>query len=253
MPVNAAALSIHTAIGLLGLGLALSVLKQRRAALIALALFLAAAAGYFIARAITKQYPPFTERIEGYVAFSAFLVAVALAYGRRLSGREHLTLLASALAAACSVFVIPDVVRYTPIYLNTYWYPLHIVTAYAASAFWFAAGIKALYDTPAWRAGEAPGAERPLTTELNRAGFVIFTVSMLAGGIWGYLAWGAYFMWDPKLHWSAILWLYYGNLLHIDALPRLRRWKIPLYALGILLILATFVGTGFFPRTLHKI
>ena len=59
-------------------------------------------------------------------------------------------------------------------------------------------------------------------------------------------------MWDPKLHWAVILWLFYGNLLHIDRLPKLRGWKVPLYASGIVMILVAFIGTSFFSQSIHK-
>ena len=106
-------------------------------------------------------------------------------------------------------------------------------------------------DTAGVDSAGAPGREN-LATRLNRNAFILFTLSMIFGGIWGYLAWGAYFMWDPKLLWSVILWVFYSNLLHIDHLPSFRRWREPLYLFGVIIIFITFIGTGFFSRSIHR-
>ena len=93
-------------------------------------------------------------------------------------------------------------------FLHTIWYPLHVPVSFAAYAFWLVAGVSAVYAIPAWYRNDPALQERSLLmTDLNRIGFIFFTLAMLFGGIWGYFAWGAYFMWDPKLHWAVILWL----------------------------------------------
>lgn len=138
-------------------------------------------------------------------------------------------------------------------FLHTFWYPLHIPVSFVAYAFWLMAGVSAVYALPAWRRNDPAYEElSALMTELNRIGFVCFTLAMLFGGVWGYFAWGAYFMWDPKLHWAVILWLFYGNLMHINRLPKLRGWKVPLYIAGIAMILVAFIGTSFFSQSIHR-
>lgn len=244
--------SIYIAIGLLGLGVILAILGRRQEAVISLVLFLGACFVFYVARATMKQFFPFTDKIEAFVSLSVFLVMCTLIYRNRLSGREFVTLLLLSLAATSAVFIFTDIIRFTPIYLNTFWYPLHVPLSFAAYAFWFVAGVNALYNLSSGHGAEPAASEKTLMTDLNRNGFIVFTLAMLFGGIWGYLAWGAYFMWDPKLIWSAILWLFYGNLLHIDYLPRLRRWKAPLYVLGMALMLITFIGTSFFARSIHR-
>jgi ABC-type transport system involved in cytochrome c biogenesis permease subunit len=199
-----------------------------------------------------KQFFPFTDKIEAFVSLSVLLVLCTLGYRSKISNKEFITLLVLSLAAISAIFIFVDIIRYPPVYLGTLWFPMHVPLSFAAYAFWFVAGVNAIYNTSAWSGHDPLLSERPLMTDLNRNGFILFTLAMLFGGIWGYLAWGAYFMWDPKLVWSAVLWLYYGNLLHIDNLPKLRRWKSPLYILGIVLMLVTFIGTSFFTRSIHR-
>lgn len=244
--------SIIAAVVFLGLGVVLSFFGKRRAATGSLALFLVSCTAFFLTRAYLKQFFPFTDKIESFVTLSVLIVLVGLLYRNKVANREFTAMLLLAFASASTVFIFQDKIHYPTAYLRTFWYPVHVPLSFAAYGFWLAAGVNALFSFSAWRARDPGLPDRPLMTDLNRNGFILFTIAMLFGGIWGYLAWGAYFMWDPKLIWSTILWLYFGNLLHIDSLPAFRRWKIPLYILGVVMILITFVGTGFFTRSIHK-
>ncbi len=246
-------LSIYSAIWLLGLSIAASITAHFRAATVTLFLYLFSCLVFYATRAYMKEFFPFTDKIESFVVLSVLLVVCALIYRSKISNKEFITLQVLSLAAASVVFIFVDVIRYPPMFLHTIWYPLHIPVSFAAYAFWLVAGVSAIYAIPAWCRNDPALQERSVfMTDLNRIGFIFFTLAMLFGGIWGYFAWGAYFMWDPKLHWSVILWLFYGNLLHIDRLPKLRGWKAPLYVAGIALILVAFIGTSFFSQSIHR-
>jgi ABC-type transport system involved in cytochrome c biogenesis permease subunit len=245
--------SSHIGIGLLVLGIACSLARQSRAAITALSLSLLSFLAFYAARAWLKEFFPFTDKIESFVVLSVLLVACALAYRKNISNKEFIALQVLALASASVIYLFVDVIRYPPMFLHTIWYPLHIPVSFAAYAFWLVAGVSALFAIPAWNRNDPVFQERSqFMTSLNRIGFIFFTLAMLFGGIWGYFAWGAYFMWDPKLHWAVILWLYYGNLLHMDRLPAFRVWKVPLYIAGIVMILVAFIGTSFFSQSIHR-
>jgi len=245
--------SSYTGIFLLALSIVVSIAGKAKAATTALYLYLLSFGIFYATRAYLKEFFPFTDKIESFVVLSVLLVICALIYRKKISNKEFITVQALALSALSVIFIFVDVIRFPPMFLHTIWYPLHIPVSFAAYAFWLMAGISALYAIPAWYKGDASFQDRSLfMTELNRIGFIFFTLAMLFGGIWGYFAWGAYFMWDPKLHWSVILWLFYGNLLHIDRLAMFRSWKAPLYATGIVLILIAFIGTSFFSQSIHR-
>ena len=244
--------SISSAVCFLGLAIICSIIGRKRETTISLIFYIALCVLFFSARAYAKQFFPFTDKIESFVTLSFLIVICALIYRSRIANKEFTALLVLALASAGVSFIFEDKLHYPTAYLRTIWYPLHVPLSFAAYALWFLAGINSLFSTKQLKTNGPNLPDRPLVTELNRNGFILFSLAMLFGGIWGYLAWGAYFMWDSKLLWSVILWLYYGNLLHIDALPGFRRWKVPLYSVGVLLILITFIGTGFFTRSIHK-
>ena len=246
-------ISIYTGICLLAASIAASVTAQYRAATVTSYLYLLSCTVFYAIRAYLKEFFPFTDKIESFVILSVLLVACALIYRKRISNKEFITLQVLALAAASVIFIFVDVIRYPPMFLHTIWYPLHIPVSFAAYAFWLVAGVSAIYAIPAWYRNDPGLQERSVfMTDLNRIGFVCFTLAMLFGGVWGYFAWGAYFMWDPKMHWAVILWLFYGNLMHIDRLPKLQRWKVPLYVAGIAMILVAFIGTSFFSQSIHR-
>ena len=244
--------SISAAVCFLGLAIICSILGRKRETTFSLTLYVILCVLFFSARAYAKQFFPFTDKIESFVTLSFLIVICALIYRNRIANKEFTALLILALASAGVSFIFEDKLHYPTAYLRTIWYPLHVPLSFAAYALWLLAGIDSLFSMKQLKTADPDLPDRPLVTELNRNGFILFSLAMLFGGIWGYLAWGAYFMWDSKLLWSVILWLYYGNLLHIDSLPRFRGWKVPLYIIGIALILITFIGTGFFTRSIHK-
>ncbi len=83
-------------------------------------------------------------------------------------------------------------------------------------------------------------------------GLLGFSISMLFGGLWGYVAWGDYFLWDAKVVWSVILWLFYSACIHVDHWPALKGYKPHLAVAGFLILFITYVGTSFFISSTHS-
>jgi ABC-type transport system involved in cytochrome c biogenesis permease subunit len=83
-------------------------------------------------------------------------------------------------------------------------------------------------------------------------GLIAISISMIFGGLWGFVAWGSYFLWDPKLLWSVIIWFFYATCIHLDYWPEARKFKTPLALVGFVILLTTYVGTSFFARSSHS-
>ena len=45
-------------------------------------------------------------------------------------------------------------------------------------------------------------------------GFVLLTLGLLLGSLWGKICWGHYWQWDPKEMWSLATWFIYGAYFH---------------------------------------
>ncbi|MDH5716112.1 MAG: cytochrome c biogenesis protein CcsA [Spirochaetia bacterium] len=201
---------------------------------------------FFFIRAYLKEFFPFTDKLESFSILFLFLSFYSLYYFKKLQKKEIILILFLSFFSGSTVFIFEDKINYPPPYLRTIWYPLHVPISFLAYTFWFIAGIKSIFSNSQIKENSI------FINKLNKNAYILFTFSMIFGGIWGYLAWGAYFLWDPKLVWSLILWFFYGNLLHIDMIKTFKPYKRYFYIIGILLILITFIGTGFFSRSIHK-
>ena len=135
-----------------------------------------------------------------------------------------------------------------PSILDTLWFELHVVLAFFAYALF---GIGAIVSG-GWLAVK----DRSLMDiqfKAALAGWSFFSASMITGGIWGYYAWGTYWLWTPKELWTSILWLFYALLLHL----RLKgaKWEFLsawMAILGFGVMLFTYLGVSLLMKSSHS-
>jgi ABC-type transport system involved in cytochrome c biogenesis permease subunit len=186
---------------------------------------------------------PLTNKFESFSAASLALACVTVFGWRdvRLYVVPLLALVCAALQTALSFSLAPS---FPPPLMQTLWYPLHVPLSFFAYATWSAAAAAGLV----WLRGRDP-AWLDRVDRLALIGFGLWSVSMICGGIWGVVAWGAYFMWDVKIIWSVILWFHYASFLHVRLTPSLqsRPWVRPALAvIGFAWVIVAYVGTSFF-------
>jgi ABC-type transport system involved in cytochrome c biogenesis permease subunit len=78
---------------------------------------------------------------------------------------------------------------------------------------------KAAFQAGSQLAGTKPADKTLLepeqgTYELIAIGFPLLTLGLILGSVWGKLAWGDYWAWDPKELWSLVSWLVYVAYFH---------------------------------------
>ncbi|HDN79626.1 MAG: hypothetical protein DRI61_15295 [Chloroflexi bacterium] len=125
------------------------------------------------------------------------------------------------------------------------WFQLHTLTAALAyGAFTVGCGIAALRIL----SSELPS-ERGGLTKALKIGYLLLTLSMITGAIWGQLTWGNYWSWSLKEIWTFIVWMLYTLFFHIQPLPR---WKgrpaFTLVAVAFAVVLFTLLGTEWLAR-----
>ncbi len=135
-----------------------------------------------------------------------------------------------------------------PQILDTLWFELHVVVAFFGYALF---AIGAIASVAYLRTGIREYLDLLYKTAL--VGWTFFSVSMISGGIWGYYAWGTYWLWTPKELWTSVLWLFYALLLHI----RLKgpRWDTVFAWLGIaglFVMLFTYLGVSLLMKSSHS-
>ena len=212
---------------------------------IGIALHLAA----LIGRSWIIEFFPLTNKLESFSAASLALALVTATTWRdvRLYVVPLLVLACISLGTALQFPLDPS---YPPPLMRTIWYPLHVPLSFLAYALWAAAAAAGL----AWfREPDPDWLGR--VNHLALQGFALWSLSMICGGVWGVLAWGAYFMWDVKIIWSVILWFHYASFIHLRFAPSLddRPWIRPALALvGLVWVLVAYVGTSLlFGRSSH--
>lgn len=196
-----------------------------------------------VARGWAIGFFPLTNKMESFSAAGLAVALVTLVTWRdlRLYAGPLLGLVCASLAVAlrCS-----GAITYPPPLMQTIWYPLHVPLSFLAYGVWSAAAAMALLwfrdRDVAWLA------------EIDRLalnGFALWSLAMVFGGIWGVVAWGAYFLWDGKVLWSVILWFHYATFIHLHLAPALASWpalRPTLAVLGFVWVLVAYVGTSFF-------
>ena len=77
--------------------------------------------------------------------------------------------------------------------------------------------------------------------------FPMLTLMLILGAIWGNVAWGRYWGWDPKETAALVTWLIYGAYLHARVT---RGWRGSrsawLLILGFCAVIFTYLGNLFF-------
>ena len=135
-----------------------------------------------------------------------------------------------------------------PQILDTLWFELHVVLAFFAYALFVVGGIVS--------AAFLIRGGRGLTDILYKTaliGWTFFSASMVAGGIWGYYAWGTYWLWTPKEVWTSTLWIFYALVLHLRfkgaAWDRVAAW---LGIVGVGVTLFTYLGVSMLMKSSHS-
>jgi ABC-type transport system involved in cytochrome c biogenesis permease subunit len=95
---------------------------------------------------------------------------------------------------------------------------------------------------------------RKVNEESIFLGFCLFTLCMILGSIWAYIAWGYYFSWNIKGVWSFLVWIFYAGMCHAKFI---RRWQGTGYAVlsiaGFGVVLFTYLGIGLLLQSNHPL
>lgn len=142
--------------------------------------------------------------------------------------------------------------------LDTPLFTLHILFSFAGYAFFaMAFSIGVLYLVQGvLQTTHLP--DRPLLRRINEEaiflGFGLFTLCMIAGSVWAYVAWGYWFSWNIKSVWSCLVWIFYAGMCHAKFV---RRWQGTVYAwlsiAGFGVVLFTYLGIGLLLESNHPL
>ncbi|RME27680.1 MAG: c-type cytochrome biogenesis protein CcsB [Deltaproteobacteria bacterium] len=203
--------------------------------------------------------PPFKTLYESLVLLSACIAIVYLViefiYRARILGLPAMLGAAGAMLYAFSRHD-KEIVNLPPA-LQSGWFIPHVVVyffGYAALFVAFCAAVLYLIRPKPIRIRREdliPGEKIDLEKLLDgsvRFGFVLLTFGLLVGAVWAKMAWGDYWVWDPKETWSLVTWLMFAAYLHLHYLGGWRGKRLAvLVVLGFVAVMFTYLGMNLLP------
>ncbi len=221
--------------------------------------------GLLVARGVGTGSFPATNTGESLALFSLAIGAFCLAFGRTPENRSvgaFVLPAGAALSVSSAVWFAaaqPDVRAFNAVFLG-----LHATScfaAYAALAVGCGAGIAYLIQERALKRKTFGAISRHLpslhTLDLlsYRAvtiGFPLLTFGMAVGSVWAGRVWGSYWLWEPKLTLTLMLWLLWAAVFHLRTIERYQGRRTALLAvISAVMVVAVFLGAGLLPGGRH--
>ena len=186
-----------------------------------------AAVASLVWRGFHTGHPPMQNLFEFFLCMAAFLWPLSR-MSRRQTGTDtdRQDALLGLLILFPAAFVFSEEVRRLPPALQSPLFVPHVGSYVAGYVMLARAALMAL---PMMRASEDAAQVRQAdaaSRQTAAVGFVLLTLGLLLGSIWGKICWGHYWQWDPKE-----MWFIYGSYFHCRLKNGLRSPK----ALGLLL------------------
>ncbi|MDX1764590.1 MAG: cytochrome c biogenesis protein CcsA [bacterium] len=203
----------------------------------------------FVIRTIEAGRLPLVGVFDTLSFFALSVACLGLVYYRKY---RSVTFLEGGciMAAAMLLFDLfaPRELRPLPPVLRTFWFEIHVVLSFVAYGLFAIAFLGGIDYFLSGRTREASDAEYSAALW----GYLVFSVAMIAGGIWAYFAWGSYWLWTPKELWTTIVWFFYSLYLHARIV---RGWKGSTRALlaivGFAVVMFTYLGVGLLMKSSH--
>ena len=140
--------------------------------------------------------------------------------------------------------------------LKTRWFETHVISSFAAYALFtlaFAGAILYLLSGPRLMNSENKKDFQDIANRSVLWGFFFFSASMFAGAVWAYLAWGTYWLWEPKVIWSFIVWFYYAGAMHAYYVKEWRGKGLAIATvIGFFVVLFTYLGVSMLMKSSHS-
>lgn len=212
---------------------------------------------YLAWRAYSTGHAPMASMDETTALYGWTTVLVSLIVIFRYKERL-VELITVPLASLAVLFSILNVTSPGPLtlVLRTRWFEAHVTAAFAAYAlFTLAFAGAVLYLIHLKRGCDSGGLKRfqDIASRAVLWGFFLFSISMFAGAIWAYLAWGVYWMWEPKMIWSFIVWFYYAGAMHAYYVKQWRGTGLSVATvIGFFVVMFTYLGVSLLMKSSHS-
>jgi len=219
--------------------------RQRRAGHTLYLLGFLAALAAIVLRWNQVRHVPLQSLFEVFLCLGALIYPVTLFCRRAFHVRgETADALIGFIVLFPAGFVFHADPQHLPPALQSWIFTPHVASYMFAYMILAKAGVQAFGhlfahadDAPA-RAAYELGAY-----QVARLGFPLLTIGLLLGALWGKVAWGDYWNWDPKELWSLVSWLVYVGYFHFRYMfgRRYPRTNTALVVAGLAAIVITLL------------
>jgi ABC-type transport system involved in cytochrome c biogenesis permease subunit len=160
-------------------------------------------------RAYTVGGIPLTEKHDN-VSFLAFAMAILYWHTLRRNGVREITITAVPMISvtAMAALAFPVINTVSP-FMRSPWFTLHMALFFVSYAFF---GISACIGVVYIRGGGVDA--EALQYRTAAYGWTLYTISLVAGSVWFFVAYGMYWLWTSKELWTTLTWFFYGMYLH---------------------------------------
>lgn len=202
-------------------------------------------------------HAPLSNRYESLIFFAWTIVLLYLLLEWRTKNKSlgAFAGLLAFLAMAYAAFTNSNIRPLLPA-LQSNWLLAHVVTCFFSyAAFGLSFGISLLYLLKSPQGSDSNVfsriiPERSMLDDLNYQiiviGFILLTLGIITGAVWGQTAWGRYWGWDPKETWSFITWVVYAILIHLRIAWGVRgKWLAILSIVGFICVIFTYQGVNY--------
>ncbi|WKZ33436.1 MAG: cytochrome c biogenesis protein CcsA [Thermodesulfobacteriota bacterium] len=213
--------------------------------------------GGLIERIVTTGHAPMASMYETLVFFSWTTVLVSAIVIFRYDERET-EVITLPVAVLALFFALMNEKPGGPLtlVLRTIWFETHVISSFAAYAlFTLAFSGAVIYLWKKWKGVQAEDIKKfqEIAAKSILWGFFFFSASMFAGAVWAYLAWGTYWLWEPKVIWSFIVWFYYAGAMHAWYVREWRGVGLSIATvLGFFVVLFTYLGVSLLMKSSHS-
>ncbi len=218
---------------------------------------LAAHSIWLLLRVRATGHAPMASMYETLVFYSWTTVLVTLLVIFRYRERT-VELVTMPFAEAALLFAVYNETpgKQLSLILRTRWFETHVAASFAAYALFTLSFAGATLYLLRGFSGEDETGLKKYQDIAGRAvlwGFFFFSASMFAGAVWGYLAWGMYWMWEPKVIWSFIVWFYYAGAMHAYYVKDWRGQGLcGALVVGFFVVIFTYMGVSMLMKSSHS-
>ncbi|SMP04331.1 Cytochrome C assembly protein [Desulfurobacterium pacificum] len=183
-------------------------------------------------RTVNCGFPPFFDPFDSILLFViTFLIALLIS---KVESRVGYAL---SLLFSVPLLFVSDKIKDIPPIIKTPLFLVHVGSAMIAYGFVLSASVIAVLHFFS--------REKRESFAVLKVAFFFFSLSMVVGGIWAFLAWGDIFPIGPKSLFSFLLWFYLAFLLHVRQDSFLRRYADYFVAFAGVIVLFTFLGVNY--------